>query len=67
MPELETVRATPKPSTSNYNYVLKSGNLVQIFRPDQFHEIQAEVERIIKWGHDPDGIEVALIDADDGF
>ena len=67
LPTLETTAIKPKRSIKEYNYVLKSGNLIQIFTRDQFHEIQKEVERLVAWGHDPDTVEVALIEADDGF
>ncbi|MBW3583297.1 MAG: hypothetical protein KY455_09390 [Euryarchaeota archaeon] len=52
---------------SRHNFVLTCDNLVQIFTADRWQDIPKEVERLLSWGHNPDAIEIALLDADDPF
>lgn len=50
-----------------YNIALVCDNMVEIFTPDRFHEIQKEVDRLLSWGNDLANIDLQLLEADDPF
>jgi hypothetical protein len=60
-------KAKPRPPAHDYNIALVCGNMVEIFTPDRFHEIQKEVDRLLSWGNDLADIDLQLLESDDPF
>lgn len=60
-------KARRKAPDHDYNIALVCGNMVEIFTPDRFHEIQKEVDRLLSWGNELADIDLQLLESDDPF